>query len=247
LIAHDGSEYDFGGASYLGGVPMEDVAAAASTPDDGGYWTVDGAGSVDAAGNALFFGSLPGRGIDPPGPIVAIVPTSDGKGYWLFGSDGNVYSFGDAPRLKTGANSFDGDDPITAGAYNPLNRDIWSFGHDGAFQVWTDDHFPGEPNDGSSLPIVGAAAAPGTRGYWVVTADGGVFAYGGAGFFGSVPSLDVPLEALIAGVATTADGGGYWIVGTDGGVFAFGDARDSGSLPSLGIQAESPIKAIVRG
>jgi hypothetical protein len=34
-------------------------------------------------------------------------------------------------------------------------------------------------------PIVGMAATPDGMGYWLVASDGGIFAYGDAGFFGS--------------------------------------------------------------
>ena len=34
--------------------------------------------------------------------------------------------------------------------------------------------------------IVGIAATPDGRGYWLVAADGGVFSFGGARFFGSL-------------------------------------------------------------
>ena len=42
-------------------------------------------------------------------------------------------------------------------------------------------------------PVVGVASTPDAGGYWLVASDGGVFAYGDAGFFGSRgPPLDKP-------------------------------------------------------
>jgi hypothetical protein len=72
-------------------------------------------------------------------------------------------------------------------------------------------------------PVVGMAATPDGAGYWEVAADGGVFAFGGAGFSGSLggQALNRPIVAM----AATPDGAGYWLVAGDGGVFAFGDAR----------------------
>ena len=67
------------------------------------------------------------------------------------------------------------------------------------------------------------ASTPSGPGYWLVAADGGVFSYGGARFYGS--STHLLICTPIAGIAATADGGGYWLVGEAGGVFAFGDAR----------------------
>jgi hypothetical protein len=60
-----------------------------------------------------------------------------------------------------------------------------------------------------------------------VAADGGVFAFGDARFFGSMGG--VVLDAPVVGVAASPSGGGYWLVAADGGVFAFGDARFLGS------------------
>ena len=53
------------------------------------------------------------------------------------------------------------------------------------------------------------------RGYWVLLADGAVYAYGDAvargGPVGSVGGLD-PASAIFA----DADGGGYWVASADG-------------------------------
>ena len=84
-------------------------------------------------------------------------------------------------------------------------------------------------------PVVGVVADPTGRGYWIVTSDGGVFAYGGATFFGSLGG--VRLNAAVVGMAATHDGGGYWLVAADGGVFAFGDAAFSGSRGGMPLDA----------
>jgi len=53
------------------------------------------------------------------------------------------------------------------------------------------------------------------RGYWLVAADGGVFSFGDAAFYGSSgaapPGRDVPVVAM----AETSDGHGYWLATTD--------------------------------
>jgi hypothetical protein len=64
-----------------------------------------------------------------------------------------------------------------------------------------------------------------------VGADGGVFAFGDAAFYGSTGSLR--LNAPMVGIASTSDGQGYWLVAADGGIFAFGDAPFYGSAGSL--------------
>jgi hypothetical protein len=76
--------------------------------------------------------------------------------------------------------------------------------------------------------FVGMAATPDGQGYWLAQADGGVYSYGEAGFFGALPTgpggLGITPAAPISAIAATPDGGGYWLVGQDGGVYAFGDA-----------------------
>src|SRR5271165_2697330 len=82
----------------------------------------------------------------------------------------------------------------------------------------------------------------GGTGYWQVGLDGGIFAYGGAGYYGSMGGQ--PLNAAVVGMTPTPDGKGYWEVAFDGGLFAFGDAAFFGSMggqplnaPNVGIAA----------
>ena len=77
-------------------------------------------------------------------------------------------------------------------------------------------------------PVVGMAATPGGGGYWLVASDGGIFAFGDAGFYGSMGGS--PLNRPVVGMAATPGGGGYWLVASDGGIFAFGDAGFYGSM-----------------
>jgi hypothetical protein len=81
-------------------------------------------------------------------------------------------------------------------------------------------------------PIVAIASTPDGGGYWLAGADGGVFSFGDARFYGSVSQVE--LAAPIIGITGTSDGDGYWLDGSDGGVFAFGDAQFLGSAPSGG-------------
>jgi beta-lactamase class A len=93
----------------------------------------------------------------------------------------------------------------------------------------------GDPS-GETLnaPLVGMAATPGGGGYWLVAADGGIFSYGDATFYGSTGALH--LNAPIVGMAATP-GGGYWLVAADGGVFSYGDAIFYGSTGGLRLNA----------
>ena len=83
---------------------------------------------------------------------------------------------------------------------------------------------------GAAAPAGAAGATPST-GYWMVASDGGIFAYGGARFFGSTGA--VKLNMPIVGMAATPSGNGYWLVASDGGIFSFGDARFFGSTGAI--------------
>jgi hypothetical protein len=69
-----------------------------------------------------------------------------------------------------------------------------------------------------------AANSTGT-GYWLLGADGGIFAFS-VGFYGSMGGHS--LAQPMVGIAATPDNAGYWNVGRDGGIFTFGDAPFKG-------------------
>ena len=76
---------------------------------------------------------------------------------------------------------------------------------------------------GESAPVVAIAIhSPGPNPFsipdhWLVAADGGVFAFGGAGFFGSLGAID--LNQPVVGMAATPSGDGYWLAAADGGLW----------------------------
>jgi photosystem II stability/assembly factor-like uncharacterized protein len=88
----------------------------------------------------------------------------------------------------------------------------------------------GESKSGVSV-IVGST--PSRHGYWLVGADGGIFSFGSAQFYGSTGNMS--LQRPVVGITPTTNDGGYWLDAADGGVFAFGDAGFHGSIPGLGI------------
>ena len=63
------------------------------------------------------------------------------------------------------------------------------------------------------------------RGYWFVAADGGIFGYGDATFYGSMGGK--PLEPTDRRHGVDADGRGYWFVAADGGIFASATRRST--------------------
>ena len=90
-----------------------------------------------------------------------------------------------------------------------------------------------------NAPIVGIAPSRNGQGYWLVASDGGVFAFGDAGFHGSMGGTD--LNAPVVGIAAT-DHGGYWLVASDGGVFSFGGASFYGSAG--GTRLNAPVTGV---
>ncbi len=75
------------------------------------------------------------------------------------------------------------------------------------------------------------ANANANQGYWLVAADGGIFTFGDAAYYGSTGAI--ALNRPIVGMAPTPDGRGYWLVAADGGIFTFGDAAYYGSTGAI--------------
>ncbi len=75
--------------------------------------------------------------------------------------------------------------------------------------------------------------------YWVAASDGGICAFGGAPFLGSMGGTN--LNDPVVGIAATSptDSNGYREVASDGGIFSFGDARFYGSTGN--IQLNRPV------
>ena len=67
-----------------------------------------------------------------------------------------------------------------------------------------------------------------TGGYWIVTAEGGTYAFGKAPFLGSLGGI--PLTAPIIFGSSTPSGQGLYLLGGDGAVYAWGDAKYEGRM-----------------
>ena len=77
-----------------------------------------------------------------------------------------------------------------------------------------------------------------TGGYWIATANGAVYALGGAPYLGGLN--DGKLPEPVVDIAACGPRG-YWLVTKSGGVRSFGQARGAGGVPRLG-KANQPIK-----
>ncbi len=103
-------------------------------------------------------------------PVVALAPTLDQGGYWLATAAGGIVPFGDASSYG----SLSG---------KPLNKPIVGIAPTPLVPAP-----PGAPSTG-----------PAGKGYWLVAADGGVFSFGDAGFYGSTAGMH--LNQPVVGMA----------------------------------------------
>jgi len=124
-------------------------------------------------------------------------------------------------------------------AYNIVPTDpssgYYVFGQQGEITGFGNDNYlsylDGAQYYNLNANIVGMAPTTDGGGYWMVGGDGGVYASGDAGFYGSTGSLH--LNKPVVGMAAAPDGKGYWFVASDGGVFNYGSAGFYGSAGSL--------------
>jgi hypothetical protein len=77
-------------------------------------------------------------------------------------------------------------------------------------------------------PPVGPTPLRHSSGYWMLTADGHVYPFGDAGYFGQPYPL--PAGARAVHLEPTPSGAGYWVLDSSGRVRAYGDAAPLGSV-----------------
>jgi hypothetical protein len=121
-------------------------------------------------------------------------------GYWLVGSDGGIFTFGDAGFYgSTGALTL--QRPVVGITPTFDFGGYWLVASDGGIFTFGDGGFygsipglglqPAGSGKAHSLnaPIVGMVPSIDGGGYFMVAADGGVFAFGDATYAGSCPSI----------------------------------------------------------
>jgi hypothetical protein len=155
------------------------------------------------------------------------------QGLWLVDIKGDVYTTGTAPKIgSVPSGQASTSKPVVGIAGTSDGKGYWVADADGTVWNFGDAkklRFPVNP----ASPIVGIVGV-GTNGYVVVAANGGVFAYGGARFHGSVPGIlgAKKLAAPIVGIGATPGEHGYWLAGADGSIFSFGNAKYHGTVRS---------------
>ncbi|MDQ1446508.1 MAG: hypothetical protein QOI20_2972, partial [Acidimicrobiaceae bacterium] len=79
-------------------------------------------------------------------------------------------------------------------------------------------------------PFTALAVTPSGNGQWLLAGDAGLFAFGDAGYHGTLPSGQHPIS-----IVSTPTGNGYWELTQAGAVGAFGDAPVLGSATDAGL------------
>ena len=186
-------------------------------PTGTGYWMVGRTGDVYAFGDAGWFGSV----VPPAGSeIVDLEPTPSGRGYWTVTGTGAVYAFGDAGWFG-GSPPLGPGETVTSISRNPAGTGYWLFTSDGRAAGFGTDipHLGDMAATRLNAPVLDSVTTPSGMGYYMVAADGGIFAFGDARFYGSMGAarLNRPVQSLVP----DPDGAGYWLVASDGGIFAF--------------------------
>ena len=160
-----------------------------------------------------------------------------GSGYWMSATDGGVFNFGSAGFYGSmGGKHLNA--PVIGMAQTMDQGGYWLAAADGGVFTFGDAVYYGSKGgEHLNAPVVAVArtpvfssqgqGSPAGEGYWLVAADGGVFTFGDAGYYGSKGGEH--LNAPVVGMTPTSDGHGYWLVAADGGVFTFGDAGYYGS------------------
>ena len=117
-------------------------------------------------------------------PVVGTAAALQGQRFWLVGGKGGVFGFGSAAFLGS----------LPSLGIHPSAPIVG---------MWPTPTAGGTPHWAARPPHD-----------WLVGSDGGVFAIGEAGFFGSASYF--ALAAPLVGMVGTPGGGGHWLVGRDG-------------------------------
>lgn len=220
------SQYDASTDSFVAsyGQPPNGVTAFPAVPIEGTSPTTSRPGTGPAP---------PTSTTAPAAPSTTALATGP-HGYWLAGADGGIFSFGNAHFYGSAA-GLPLAQPVTGMAATPDDNGYWLASANGEVFAFGDAVFHGSlPGLGIgpagartaphlSAPVVGISASTGS-GYWLVTGDGQVYAFGGAHFAGScatVTTCDAPAVALVPDAA----GNGYWLLLSDAKMLAFGGAK----------------------
>ncbi|HEV3188005.1 MAG TPA: hypothetical protein VGZ04_08150 [Acidimicrobiales bacterium] len=206
--------------SFAAGSPLS--SAASSTPT-----------ATVVAFDAPFLGSP----LATSPAVVGVVATSDGKGYYVLRANGSVDAYGAPSYGSLAANSLPAGVTATGITLDSTTGGYWIVASNGLVKGFNAP-FHGDtlvpPGGWGQHPAaVAIAAAPDGSGYYVLRANGAVYAYGVKGHGSLAGHLFYRTIAPVVAVALAVDPatGGYWIATSTGSVANF-DAPSFGS-PSV--------------
>jgi Peptidase A4 family/IPT/TIG domain len=242
----------FGGVDASGYQNDDGSISVESPPERAGtvFVTVYTAGGSSQSVAADAFTYVAAQPATPP-VTSSGTPTST-HGYWLDGSDGGIFTFGSA-QFYGSTGSLKLQRPVV-GIVPTANRGgYWLDASDGGIFAFGDSGFygsipglglhpagSGQPNS-LDAPIVGMVPSADGGGYFMVSSDGGVFAFGDARFAGSCPGMGGCSGAAVA-VMPDASGNGYWLVTQTGHVYTFGDAPYFGAPGPQSVPVTSAVR-----
>ena len=245
---HDGDDLFFPGA-------VDDAVTGGP-----GFDTVDFSDSPKKLKVNVVTGEVEGDGFDSLQDVEKIIGSAhddsmtgnDGPNVLIGGGGNDSLAGGDGDDVLLGGDGDDtfdeataanGADEIVGGAGNDkVNYSTRETGITATSDGVANDGAPGERDnikevEQFELPKArsgGGALQPlsaDSGGYWLAAADGGIFSFGDARFFGSTGGM--ALNQPVVAMAATPSLQGYWLAAADGGIFSFGDAGFFGSTGDI--------------
>ena len=190
-VASDGGVFAFGDAGFHGSTGNihlnQPVVGMAATPDGDGYWLVASDGGIFSFGDAAFHGSTGNIHLNQPVVGMAATPERQAAtGWWpptvasspsatphFHGSTGNIHlnqpMVGMASTPDGRATGWWPPTAASSPSATPASTDR------PATSGWPSRWWAWPPTAGN--------------GYWMVASDGGLFAFGSAPFYGSMPQV----------------------------------------------------------
>lgn len=160
----------------------------------GGFWLFTAHGNVYRSAATAWYGSPSAFGFRAAS-ITSMAATRDGKGYWLVTKKGRVFSFGDASRFPAIKPAH-----LVKGIVAAPGGGFWLYTTHGNVygSLGTPWYRSPAANGFSGSSIEGMAATPDGNGYWLVTSNDAVLAYGDAATLSS-PHGGHPIAGIAGG------------------------------------------------
>lgn len=216
-------------------VGASDVVGVAASPTGAGSWCVTRSGQVLVTGSVASYGNVPIR--LARNAIIGIAANAEGTGYWIVTRSGHVFGFGAARSLGS----------LHRGPHSSAVVAVTRSNGNGYYLLERSGRVTGFGSDALNgflhvhrqrVRVMGIAATPGGRGYWVVASDGDVFSFGSAR--ADHPAGPTP-AGLIVGIVAAPAGIGYYLVAQGGRVFSYGSAL---TLAPMSVNPSDPVVGI---